>query len=94
MRLHALPLRWLTRIEAWEPGRGFADVQVRGPYRRWHHTHRSRPTPPAPSMRDVSRYALPLGALGRLARALLVRSDLERIFNFRRDAGAVLLGEA
>ena len=33
LKLHALPLRWLTRIEAWEPGRRFADRQLRGPYR-------------------------------------------------------------
>jgi ligand-binding SRPBCC domain-containing protein len=94
LRLHALPLRWLTRIEAWDPGRGFADVQVRGPYRLWHHTHRFEADATGTTMRDVVRYALPLGALGRLARALLVRRDLERIFDFRRDAVAALLGEA
>jgi ligand-binding SRPBCC domain-containing protein len=94
LRLHALPLRWLTRIEAWEPGCGFADVQVRGPYRLWHHTHRFEADAAGTIMRDVVRYALPLGALGRLARALLVRRDLERIFDFRRDAVAALLGEA
>ena len=94
LRLHALPLRWLTRIEAWEPGRGFADVQVRGPYRLWHHTHRFEADAAGTSMRDIVRYALPLGAFGRLARALLVRRDLERIFDFRRDAVAALLGKA
>lgn len=94
LRLHALPLRWLTRIDTWEPGRSFADVQVRGPYRLWHHTHRFAAHPAGASMRDTVRYALPLGALGRLGRALLVRRDLERIFDFRRDAVAALLGEA
>jgi hypothetical protein len=39
-------------------------------------------------MRDVVRYSLPLGPLGRAARALLVRRDLEHIFDFRRDAVA------
>src|SRR5918997_5030628 len=38
LRLHGVPVRWLTRIEVWEPGRRFVDVQVRGPYRLWHHT--------------------------------------------------------
>jgi len=92
--LHALPLRWFTRIETWEPGRGFADVQLRGPYRLWHHTHRFEAHAAGTSMRAVVRYALPLGAFGRLARALLVRRDLERIFSFRRDTAAALLGEA
>jgi hypothetical protein len=42
-------------------------------------------------MRDVVRYGLPLGALGRLAGAAVVRRDLERIFDFRRDAVAALV---
>jgi hypothetical protein len=36
------------------------------------------------------RYALPLGTLGQLA-AMPVRRDLERIFDFRRDAVAAQL---
>lgn len=39
LRLHAVPVRWLTRIEEFKPGRGFVDRQVRGPYRLWHHRH-------------------------------------------------------
>ena len=37
-------------------------------------------------MRDTVRYALPAGPLGEIAHRLLVRRDLERIFDFRRDA--------
>jgi ligand-binding SRPBCC domain-containing protein len=39
-------------------------------------------------MRDVVRYAMPLGPLGRLAHWALIRRDLERIFDFRREAVA------
>jgi hypothetical protein len=42
-------------------------------------------------MRDVVRYALPLGPLGALAHAAFVRRDLERIFDFRHAAVARLL---
>jgi ligand-binding SRPBCC domain-containing protein len=92
LRLHALPIRWLTRIEVWEPGRRFEDVQLRGPYRFWHHSHTFEPHEGGTLMRDLVRYALPLGALGRLAEAAIVRRDLERIFDFRRDAVADRLG--
>jgi hypothetical protein len=92
LRLHAVPLRWLTRIELWEPGRGFADVQMRGPYRLWHHTHSFSSRRGGTMMRDVVRYALPFGPLGRVARAALVRRDLDRIFDFRREAVAARLG--
>jgi ligand-binding SRPBCC domain-containing protein len=83
LRLHGLPLRWLTRIEAWEPGVRFVDVQLRGPYALWHHTHEFEPRGAGTLMRDRVRYALPLGPLGRAAHAVLVRRDLERIFAFR-----------
>jgi hypothetical protein len=39
-------------------------------------------------MRDIVRYAIPFGPLGSLAHKLFVRRDLERIFEFRREAFA------
>jgi ligand-binding SRPBCC domain-containing protein len=87
LALHGLPLRWLTRIEEWEPGRRFVDVQLRGPYSLWHHTHSFGPAAGGGTlMRDRVRYALPLGPLGGAAHALLVRRDLRRIFDHRERA--------
>ena len=87
LRLHRLPIRWLTRIEEWQPGRRFVDVQVEGPYELWHHTHAFEPAadPSQTVVRDLVRYALPLGPLGSLAHVAFVRRDLGRIFDFRRD---------
>lgn len=86
--LHAVPVRWRTRIAIWEPGRRFVDVQLRGPYRLWHHTHEFEPAAggTATLMRDTVRYALPLGPLGSLARRAFVARDLERIFDYRTEA--------
>jgi ligand-binding SRPBCC domain-containing protein len=84
LRLHGLPIRWLTRIEEWEPGRRFVDVQVRGPYRLWHHTHAFEPDGGGTVVRDTVRYALPLGPLGELADRLFVARDLRAIFDYRR----------
>jgi ligand-binding SRPBCC domain-containing protein len=91
LRLRGLPVRWLTRIEVWEPGRRFVDRQVNGPYRLWHHMHAFAPHDAGTSMRDIVRYALPFGPLGRLACAALIRGELDRIFDFRRDAIAARL---
>lgn len=92
LRLHGVPVRWLTRIEVWEPGERFADVQVRGPYRFWHHTHSFEQHPEGTLVRDTVRYDLPLGPLGRIAHAAFVRRDLERIFAFRHEEVARRLG--
>ena len=89
LRLHGLPVIWHTKIVAWDPGRRFVDTQLDGPYRLWHHTHDFEPVGTDETlMRDTVRYVLPLGALGDLAHALLVRRDLDRIFAFRRSAVA------
>lgn len=89
--LRGIPLRWRTLIEQYEPGRSFVDSQVRGPYQLWRHTHQFEETPEGTLVRDHVEYALPLGPLGRLAHALLVRRDLGRIFAYRREAIAKLL---
>jgi ligand-binding SRPBCC domain-containing protein len=86
LKLHRLPLRWLTSIDAWEPGRLFVDRQVRGPYRVWHHRHEFEPHPRGTVVRDRVNYALPLGVLGAAAHLALVRRDLARIFDFRQLA--------
>jgi ligand-binding SRPBCC domain-containing protein len=89
LRLHGIPVRWRTRIEAWEPPARFVDAQVSGPYALWEHTHTFEPDGDhAVVIRDRVRYALPFGPLGRLAHALFVRRDLERIFDYRRRAVA------
>lgn len=84
LKLHGLRLNWLTRIDVWEPGVSFVDRQLKGPYRLWHHTHLFEPDGEDTIMRDVVRYALPLGPLGEAARLVLVRRDLDRIFDFRQ----------
>jgi ligand-binding SRPBCC domain-containing protein len=92
LRLHRFPVNWLTRIESWLPRRRFEDRQVCGPYRLWHHTHTFEPCDGGTRVCDLVRYAMPLGPLGRLAHAAVVRRDLERIFDFRREAVAAAFG--
>ena len=83
LKLHGVRLNWLTRIDVWEPGVRFVDRQLEGPYRLWHHTHTFEHDRESTLMRDVVRYALPLGPLGEVARAVVVKRDLRRIFDFR-----------
>jgi ligand-binding SRPBCC domain-containing protein len=91
LRLHRVPLRWVSRIERWEPGRAFEDAQVKGPYRLWHHRHEFRAAGGGTLVQDHVRYALPLGLLGDLAHTAFVERDLARIFAFRYAAVKELL---
>jgi hypothetical protein len=79
-------LRWVTRITRWDPPQEFQDVQEKGPYARWVHTHRFRATDRGVVIEDHVDYALPFGPLGRLVHALRVRRQLEGIFAYRREA--------
>jgi ligand-binding SRPBCC domain-containing protein len=85
IRLAGVPVRWRTRIVDWQPGRLFSDLQERGPYSLWEHTHSFREVAGGVLMRDEVRYALPLGPLGGLAHAVAVRASLGRIFDYRFD---------
>jgi len=93
LSIRRIPVRWRTRIEVWEPDKRFVDRQLSGPYRLWHHTHEFEPDGEGTVMRDLVRYALPLGPLGGLAHLALVRRDLAAIFDFRRVEIARRLGE-
>lgn len=94
IRLLGLPMRWRTRIDEFDPPRRFVDVQLRGPYRMWHHTHEFREVEGGTLMIDLVRYQMPLGPLGRLVHLLLVRRLLDQIFDYRRRTLAERLGES
>jgi ligand-binding SRPBCC domain-containing protein len=82
LRLHGLPIRWRSKISTWEPPFQFVDEQVKGPYRCWHHLHTFDETERGTLIRDVVHYAVPLGFI---THPLLVRRDLTKIFEFRRE---------
>jgi ligand-binding SRPBCC domain-containing protein len=83
LRLSGVPFRWRTVIEIWEPPARFVDVQAKGPYAHWRHTHTFDEAPGGTLMRDRVDYALPLGPLGAIARRLFVARRLDDIFAFR-----------
>jgi len=93
LRWQGLPMRWRSRISEHEPGRSFADEMVVGPYRRWYHRHLFTTVEGGVEMVDVVAYELPLGTVGHLAHAWIVRAQLEAIFDYRREAVAARFGE-
>jgi len=86
LRVFGLPFRWRSRIDAWRENELFADVQERGPYKSWRHTHTFREVAGGVEMHDVVEYELPFGWLGRAVAGRLVRRELEKIFEYRGRA--------
>ena len=85
---------WRTEIVEWDPPHRFVDVQLKGPYRKWVHTHEFVPTPTGTRMRDHVEYELPFAAFGTLGLPL-VKMQLKRIFDYRAGAiERILLGQA
>lgn len=82
IRVHGLPIRWRTEITEWNPTYRFVDVQLRGPYTLWHHTHTFEERDGGTLCTDDVRYRPPGGAL---VNWLFVRRDVERIFAYRRE---------
>lgn len=83
---HGVPMRWTTLITNYDPPFSFVDVQLKGPYSFWHHTHRFEDRgAQGTRIIDEVRYMLPFGPLGEVVHALLVKRDLENIFAYRRQ---------
>ncbi len=80
LKVHGLPIRWQSKITIWEPESRFVDEQVKGPYKHWHHEHIFKDYEGGTHIIDIVDYDVPFSFL---LHSLLIRPDLEKIFNYR-----------
>ncbi len=84
-----LPQRvsWMARIVEFAWNSHFADEQVRGPFKQFHHRHgvaaEVRDGVEGTLVTDAIEFALPGGVFGSLARGV-VRRQLEKSFEYRQ----------
>lgn len=88
LKIRGLPVKWRTRINVWEPPYRFVDEQLRGPYRKWVHTHTFEEKDGGTLCKDRVEYAVPGGWV---MDKLFVRRDVERIFAYRQKRLVELL---
>ncbi len=91
--LLGIPFYWMTEITHVADGKYFIDEQRFGPYSLWHHQHHFKQIPGGVEMTDIVHYKIPFWFLGDIANALLVRNELKKIFDFRRQKVEELLGK-
>ena len=78
-----LPMKWDSLIDRYEEDVCFADRMIRGPFRSWHHLHHFAPVSGGVEMTDRVEYEMPLGLLGDLAHSMMVKRQLQSIFEYR-----------
>lgn len=79
-----IPMTWLTEITQMRKPEFFVDEQRVGPYRLWHHEHSFRAVSESETeVGDLVHYVPPLGPIGAILNALLIRRQLAAIFDFR-----------
>ena len=93
IKIYGIRVHWRTLISDYNPPHYFIDEQLKGPYAFWHHRHEFVSTTDGTIIRDTVTYALPFGIIGRLARALFVKIQLQQIFDFRTAAIIAIFGE-
>ncbi|MCY1720717.1 SRPBCC family protein [Prolixibacteraceae bacterium Z1-6] len=79
-----IPTTWVTEITHVADKHYFVDEQRVGPYALWHHQHRIAETENGVLMHDIVSYRPPLGFLGSIANALIIRNKLNEIFDYRK----------
>ncbi len=92
LRYRIFPIRWTTEIVEWDPPHRFVDVELKGPYKLWHHEHRFIADANGTRISDEVKYELPFGIFGSIAHALKVRRDVETIFAYRTQTVERLFG--
>ena len=77
-------LAWIAEHRDYIEGRQFRDIQVKGPFARWEHTHRTIPEDDTTSvLEDDVAYRLPFAPLSQPLGGKLAERQFERMFAYR-----------
>lgn len=91
--LFSIPLEWVTEISKVDEHHFFVDIQLKGPFKLWHHQHIFKELGDITEMVDIVNYELPFGKLGEWVAGRLVRKRIEGIFKYRREVVERIFGK-
>jgi uncharacterized protein YbjT (DUF2867 family)/ligand-binding SRPBCC domain-containing protein len=84
--LFGIPTKWRSRIDEVAAPHRFRDSQEKGPYKSWVHEHRFSRVDGGVRLDDRIEYEMPFGPLGTIGHRMLVRAQLQSLFDFRANA--------
>ena len=76
-------VRWNGMIAEYVDQKYFRDVQNRGPFGAWSHTHSFSTEADGTRVNDRVEYEPPLGFIGKLIDPILVKPSLAYLFHYR-----------
>lgn len=85
VRILGVRRHWRTLITDYDPPHRFTDIQLKGPYTFWHHTHSFEAIADGTRIVDEVQYVIPWGFLGGIAQKIIVARRLDAIFAYRAD---------
>ena len=83
--LFKIPVYWQTEIIKVEEKTQFIDIQKKGPFKLWKHTHSFIEVNEGVKMIDEVEYELPFGQVGDLFHQPLVLKNLQSLFEYRKN---------
>ena len=75
---------WVSEIKALQMGESFVDDQISGPFKFWHHRHSFEETTGGTVVKDLIHYSVGFSFFGEIARVLVVKNQLAKMFEHRR----------
>lgn len=84
-------MRWHVRITQYLPPTRMTDEQISGPFSYWKQERHLSIVEGGTELTDVVEYRMPFGLLGRFADALIVRRQIQSMFDYRQNATRQLL---
>jgi len=83
-KIGPVPMTWLIEHRDYREEKQFCDIQIKGPFKHWEHTHTFVPDGPnACFLEDNVKFLLPMWILGEVFGEELVIRRLETLFEYR-----------
>ncbi len=83
-KIGLVPMTWLIEHRDYRDEKQFCDIQIKGPFKHWEHTHTFVPDGPnACFLEENVKFLLPMGTLGEVLGNEFVIRRLENLFEYR-----------
>jgi len=90
LKIHGIGFKWMTKIKDFNEPQSFTDIQLKGPYKTWEHTHSFSKLCAGTLIDDKVIFKLPFGIFGRIIAFIFVVKDIKRIFKYRAEKISLL----